>query len=113
MSKKDFVLDNLHLDKEEQWHEDHLDEFAPVDNLEEMKSKLIQAAKQPAKVLHLEKLQKKPVSLRIDENDILLLKQNAKKQGLSYQTLIASVLHKFVHGEFIEVSEAKKILLLK
>jgi predicted DNA binding CopG/RHH family protein len=31
--------------------------------------------------------------------DVLLLKQRATEEGMPYQTLIASVLHKFVTGQ--------------
>lgn len=33
------------LDEEEQWYENHSDEFKPVDNQSEMRKKMIEAAK--------------------------------------------------------------------
>jgi predicted DNA binding CopG/RHH family protein len=44
----------------------------------------------------------KRVNIRISEKDLLDLKKRAVRQGIPYQTLIASVLHKYVNGRFIE-----------
>lgn len=42
---------NSPLDEEEQWYENHSDEFKPVDNQSEMRKKMREAAKKPA-VIH-------------------------------------------------------------
>jgi predicted DNA binding CopG/RHH family protein len=39
---------------------------------------------------------KKPVTLRLYEKDITSLKAIAMQEGMPYQTLLASVVHKFV-----------------
>ena len=44
----------------------------------------------------------KRVNIRISEKDLLALQRRAVRQGIPYQTLISSVLHKYVNGEFIE-----------
>lgn len=44
----------------------------------------------------------KRVNIRISERDLLALQKRAVRQGIPYQTLISSVLHKYVNGEFIE-----------
>lgn len=44
----------------------------------------------------------KRVNIRISEKDLLALQKRAVRQGIPYQTLISSVLHKYVNGEFIE-----------
>ena len=44
----------------------------------------------------------KRVNIRISEKDLLDLKKRAVRQGIPYQTLISSVLHKYVNGRFIE-----------
>jgi len=41
------------------------------------------------------------VNIRISNRDLLGLKRKAVEEGLPYQTLIASVLHKFVSGRLI------------
>lgn len=37
------------------------------------------------------------LNLRLNDHDLLLLKQRAAVEGLPYQTLAASIIHKFVH----------------
>ncbi len=44
----------------------------------------------------------KRVNIRISEKDLLDLQKRAVRQGIPYQTLISSVLHKYVNGEFTE-----------
>ncbi len=52
---------------------------------------------------------KTAISIRVDSNDISLLKDEAERLGIPYQTLIGSILHRFVSGELVDKSEAKKI----
>ena len=47
-------------------------------------------------------LKRKPVTLRLLENDISYLKVQAIEDGLPYQTLLSSIVHKYVTGRFIE-----------
>ena len=49
-------------------------------------------------------LERKPVTLRIQGGDINLLKAIASRKGMPYQTLIASILHQYAHGDLIERS---------
>ena len=44
----------------------------------------------------------KRVNIRISEKDLLALQKRAIRQGIPYQTLIASVLHKYVNGTLTE-----------
>ena len=45
----------------------------------------------------LEKAKKtKNINIRINEHDLAVLKNKAASEGIPYQTLISSVLHKFV-----------------
>jgi predicted DNA binding CopG/RHH family protein len=46
----------------------------------------------------------KRINIRISEKDLIKLQRRAVKEGLPYQTLISSVLHKFVSGQFMEKS---------
>lgn len=50
------------------------------------------------------------ISLRTDPRTISLLKDEADRLGMPYQTLINSILHRFARGELIDKSEAKKIV---
>jgi predicted DNA binding CopG/RHH family protein len=44
----------------------------------------------------------KRVNIRISEKDLLDLQKRAMREGIPYQTLIASVLHKYTSGVLIE-----------
>jgi len=44
----------------------------------------------------------KRVNIRISEKDLLALQKRAVRQGIPYQTLISSVLHKYVNGILTE-----------
>jgi predicted DNA binding CopG/RHH family protein len=40
----------------------------------------------------------KAISIRISEHDLEALRTKAAEQGMPYQTLITSVLHRYIHG---------------
>jgi len=44
----------------------------------------------------------KRVNIRISERDLVKIQQRALEEGLAYQTLISSILHKFVGGRLVE-----------
>jgi predicted DNA binding CopG/RHH family protein len=44
----------------------------------------------------------KRVNIRISEKDLRDLQKRAMRQGIPYQTLISSVLHKYINGRFTE-----------
>lgn len=44
----------------------------------------------------------KRVNIRISEKDLLDLQKRALREGIPYQTLISSVLHKYVSGALAE-----------
>jgi predicted DNA binding CopG/RHH family protein len=44
----------------------------------------------------------KRVNIRISEKDLLDLQKRAIRQGIPYQTLISSVLHKYINGGLAE-----------
>ena len=44
----------------------------------------------------------KRVNIRISENDLLHLQRRAIREGIPYQTLISSVLHKYITGVLVE-----------
>ena len=48
----------------------------------------------------------KRVNIRITENDLVQLQRKAVQDGLPYQTLISSVLHKFVNGRLVETESS-------
>lgn len=47
-------------------------------------------------------LRKKPITIRIQERDIQSLKVKAIEQGIPYQTLMSSIVHKYLTGRLVE-----------
>jgi predicted DNA binding CopG/RHH family protein len=66
-------------------------EFRPVKDQKVAKQAAVQAAKR-----YLRKDAR--INIRLSSADLEMLKHRAAEEGLPYQTLIASVLHKFVSG---------------
>ncbi|MDA1079849.1 MAG: antitoxin [bacterium] len=85
---------NLQLDPEEQAIEDSLErgEYKSVENLAAEKNKLAQIAKNTLG-------KAKNINIRVSEKTVLKLKALAVQEGLPYQTLASSVLHKFVNQQ--------------
>ena len=44
----------------------------------------------------------KRVNIRMAERDLVRFQKTAVQEGLPYQTLISSILHKFINGRLIE-----------
>lgn len=59
------------------------------------KDELIQAARTTFR-------KDKRVNIRISSFDLDLIQERASIEGIPYQTLMASVLHKFVNGRLVE-----------
>ena len=51
-------------------------------------------------------LKEKRVNIRLSAPDLMDIQARALEEGMPYQTLIASVLHKFVSGRFVEKSSS-------
>ena len=56
--------------------------------------------------------EKRPVTLRLSENDISALKKIAENSGLPYQTLVSSILHRYVNDELVDKTEVQKIFAM-
>ncbi len=83
----------FNLDPEEQELSDSFDrgEWQSVPNLKEEKAKARKAAAH-----YFRKIAR--INIRISEIDLEHIKQKAAYEGLPYQTLIASILHKYAAG---------------
>lgn len=92
MSKKDFVAEQK-LDAEEQELLEAFEsgELKSVDNLAEE----IAFAKEAAANYFRKDAR---INIRLSRNDLRRIKQKAAYEGLPYQTLIASLLHKYAAG---------------
>jgi predicted DNA binding CopG/RHH family protein len=53
---------------------------------------------------------KKSISLRLKTNDLELLKRRADSEGLPYQTLLSSIVHKFVSDQLVDKRSILKSL---
>jgi len=70
------------------------DEFIPITDTEEKQS-LRSAAKATA-------LKDQRINIRMSSEDLQNIRDIAREEGLPYQSLIASVLHKYATGRLIE-----------
>jgi len=94
----------MKLDKIEQEVENNILDYKKVSPKNELKiNTIIKNAKE-----------KKSISLRVNSNDLYLLKQKAEQEGIPYQTLISSILHKYSTDQLIDKENIlKSIQLLK
>ncbi|MDZ7725764.1 MAG: antitoxin [candidate division KSB1 bacterium] len=88
---------NKYLDAEEKEYIESYenDEWQSVDDLEREKKAHAQYAKNSS-------IKNKRINIRMTERDLLNLKAESKIQGLPYQSLISSVLHKYINGTLVE-----------
>jgi len=91
-------MEKFKLTPEEQRIEDEIELYEPVSN---DRKKYINA------LLKEEKSTTKPISIRLSEVDLLKIKEKARIEGIKYQTLISSVLHKYVTNRLIEIDDRK------
>jgi predicted DNA binding CopG/RHH family protein len=52
-------------------------------------------------------LKEKRINIRLSTPDLMDIQARALEEGMPYQTLIASVLHKFVSGRLVEASSSR------
>jgi predicted DNA binding CopG/RHH family protein len=85
-------MNSIHLNPEEQ---DILDAFEAGEFISVMTPPLRKAMQSAAE----QTLKKdKRINIRISSRDLLALQRLAVKEGLPYQTLVSSILHKYVSG---------------
>jgi len=66
-------------------------EWKPVKNLRKAKSDLMSAAKNTLN-------KTKNINIRLSEKVVIKLRSKAIEEGIPYQTLVSSVLHKFANA---------------
>jgi len=89
------------LDQEEQWYEDHADEFTDMPT--SVRESLVTAARTSSR-------KSERMNIRMTKADMDALRARASADGIPYQTLVASVLHRYSVGRLIDINEARKIL---
>jgi len=92
MNTENQELDPEYLDEEEKLLVEafHRGEFEVVDNIAERKRQLQQAAKAT--------LKRRAINIRLPERDLRKIKLMAQQDGIPYQTLIASIVHRYSEG---------------
>jgi predicted DNA binding CopG/RHH family protein len=101
MAKKKNPFKNLKLDAEEKELLRSLDagEWKRVDN------HAAEVERYRSYARYTLKLRKnRRVNIRLTEGDLQKLRHRAGEEGMPYQTLMASILHKYVEGRYIEKS---------
>ena len=73
------------------------DEWQSIDHLDEEKERLSQYAKETFN-------KNKRINIRLSEKDLKGIKVKSIEEGIPYQTLIASIIHKYINGRFTEKS---------
>ncbi len=71
------------------------DEWVSVENLEAAKSKYREIARKTIQ-------KNKRINIRISEKDLNGIKLKALEDGMPYQTLISSIIHKYIAGKLVE-----------
>ena len=73
------------------------DEWQPVNNIEQEKEKAIAAARNTLK-------KDKRINLRLTQKDYRQMQIKAIEEGIPYQTLISSIVHKYLNGSLTSLS---------
>ena len=95
-------MNDPQLDDEERKIEDSADEFVPVRGEERKRVETI-----------LSRTRKnKNVNIRLSELDLERIRARAEREGIPYQTLISSVLHRYVNDHLVDESQVIKTLEL-
>ena len=50
----------------------------------------------------------KRINIRISNRDLLAVQSRASEEGIPYQTLVSSIIHKYVSGSFRDIAANKK-----
>ena len=96
-------MKSIQLDKEEQELLDAYESGEFQSDMTPSRKKFIeQSAAQTFK-------KDKRINIRISGRDLSAIKRRALEEGMPYQTLVASILHKYVSGSLYDVTANKTI----
>lgn len=76
-------------------------EWESVPNISKVRSEVKQAASR-----YFQKVKEKRISIRVFAKDLEGLKEIAHDEGLPYQTLVTSILHKYATGRLKDVRQS-------
>jgi predicted DNA binding CopG/RHH family protein len=86
------------LDSFEKSIEAKIDSYTPVSG---NRRRRVEAALEAAR-------KSRSINIRISEFDLAGLKRTAQEEGVPYQTLISSVLHKYLSGRLVDEKHVRK-----
>lgn len=90
------------LDAFEQTIEDNAEQFIPLSKVEQAEvEEIINTANKT-----------KNINIRISAHDIEKVKQRSAEEGIPYQTLISSIIHKYITGTLIDETAVLKSMEL-
>ena len=93
----------INLDRSEKQIESAIQSYVPISGAKRRKIETILDATRKTK----------NINIRISQQDLENLRRSAEQEGIPYQTLISSVLHKFLAGRLVdEVSIRKSVEIL-
>ena len=77
-------------------------EWKSINNLEEEKERYRKYASNTLR-------KDKRVNIRISERDLMKIRKKALEEGIPYQTLISSLLHKYINGRLIDINMLEQL----
>jgi len=89
------------IDEEEKYLMESIedDEWKPVKNLNKEKKKALEAARNTLK-------KDRRINLRLTQKDYHQIQIRAIEEGVPYQTLISSLVHKYLNGSLLNVADS-------
>jgi predicted DNA binding CopG/RHH family protein len=105
MKRKKYDPEKEKLSKYEQKIDDTVDRDNLAKPSEERQAQLKAAAKNTLKMLKAAR-----TNIRMDNADMVAIRELANKAGIPYQTFIGHILHLYVTGQLIQVEEVKKLV---
>lgn len=94
-------IEDNNLDREEQWYEEHSEEFIPAEK--GLRDSLVKAAKVTAS-------KTERMNIRMSKADMESLRLAASREGIPYQSLVTSILHKYTNGLLVDINDARRLL---
>jgi len=88
-------MNNLDKEERELLKSFEAGELQSIDNVSEEKERLKQIAQETIR-------KKKRINIRLSETDLNRIRVKALEEGIPYQTLISSILHKYAMGRLSE-----------
>ena len=90
------LFNNLILDKEEQLLEEAFErgEYEEATDLKQTKKMLSEAA-----IKYIELNVSKPITIRVNQLDLIKVKAKAKRNNIPYQTLLSTLINQYAQGK--------------